>query len=93
MQPGLHAGEAAALTLALANHADAVLMDESAGRTAARSLGITAIGVLGILLQSKRAGHISEIKPVLSRLGNEAGFWLAPRVVEQALAQAGENST
>ncbi len=89
-QPGLHAGEAAALSLALTKHADAVLMDESAGRSAARSLGITAIGVLGVLLQSKRSGLIISIKPVLDRLESEAGFWLAPTVVTQVLIQAGE---
>lgn len=90
LQSGLHAGEAAALTLALMKHADAVLMDESAGRSAARNLGMTAIGVLGILLQAKRAGHIAAIKPVLAQLENEAGFWLSPTVVLQVLIQAGE---
>lgn len=88
--PGLHAGETAALTLALAKHADAVLMDESAGRGAAKKLGLTAIGVLGILLQSKRAGLLPAIQPVLKQLEDEAGFWLGSAVVKQALVQAGE---
>jgi predicted nucleic acid-binding protein len=43
----LHAGETAALALALSGHADAVLMDESAGRRAAKLLGMPVIGVLG----------------------------------------------
>lgn len=88
--PGLHAGETAALTLALAKHANAVLMDESAGRSAAKKLGLTAIGVLGILLQSKRAGLLPSIRPVLKQLEDEAGFWLGSGVVKQALSQAGE---
>ncbi|HEY1049527.1 MAG TPA: DUF3368 domain-containing protein [Prosthecobacter sp.] len=88
--PGLHAGETAALTLALAKQADAVLMDEAAGRSAAKKLGLTAIGVLGILLQSKRSGLILAIRPVLRQLEDEAGFWLSAGVVKQALAQAGE---
>ena len=91
-QPGLHAGEAAALTLALTKHADAVLMDESAGRRAARSLGITAVGALGILLQAKRAGLVPAIRPLLTRLETEAGFWLSPPVVQEALLQAGEQT-
>ncbi len=89
-QPGLHACEAAALALAITKHADSILMDEAAGRRAARTLGITVIGVLGVLLQAKRAGLISEIKPVLNRLEVEAGFWLSASVVQQALLQAGE---
>lgn len=89
---GLHAGETAALALAMAKDADAVLLDETAGRNAARKLGLTAIGVLGILLQAKRSGLLSFIRPVVEQLEREAGFWLAASVVKQALLQAGEGS-
>jgi predicted nucleic acid-binding protein len=88
--PNLHAGETAALALALHSHADAVLMDEAEGRRAAHALGLTVIGVLGILLQARKAGLISSVQCVISKLEADAGFWLSPSLVEQALRKAGE---
>lgn len=88
--PGLHAGETAALALALESHADAVLMDESAGRRAAQLLGMPVIGVLGVLLQARKARLLPAIKPVIQRLETEAGFWLAPALVAEALLKCGE---
>ena len=46
----LHAGETEALALALEVAADAVLIDEAIGRAVAVALGLTPIGVLGILV-------------------------------------------
>lgn len=88
--PNLHAGETAALALALDCHADAVLMDESTGRRAAHLLGLPVIGILGVLLQARRAGLLSAIKPVIERLETDAGFWLAPALVTEALENCGE---
>jgi len=88
--PNLHAGETAALALAISGHADAVLMDESAGRRAAQLLGVPAIGVLGVLLQARKMGLLLAIKPVLDRLASEAGFWLSPALTEAALKKCGE---
>jgi len=86
----LHAGETAALALAVNGHEDAVFMDESAGRRAAQRLGLPVIGVLGVLLQARRSGLLSAIKPVLQRLAAEAGFWLSPALVAEALRKCGE---
>ena len=86
----LHAGETAALALALSGHADAVLMDESAGRRAAKLLGMPVIGILGVLLQARKSGLLPAIKPVLQRLAAEAGFWLSPVLVQEALKKCGE---
>lgn len=88
--PNLHAGETAALALALSGNADAVLMDESAGRRAAHLLGMPVIGVLGVLLQARKSGLLPAIKPVLQRLETEAGFWLSPALMEHALRKCGE---
>lgn len=88
--PNLHTGETAALALALASHADAVLMDETAGRRAAHQLGVPAIGVLGVLLQARKVGLLPAIKPVIERLEKEAGFWLSPALVAGALLKCGE---
>ena len=86
----LHRGEIDALALAMAEKVDAVLMDERAGRIAAAALGMRTIGIVGILLQAKESGFIPVIRPMLDRLQSEAGFWIAPRLREEVLAQAGE---
>ena len=88
--PNLHVGETAALTLAMQLQAQAVLMDESAGRKAAHLLGMQPIGVLGVLIQAKRSGLLAAIRPVLADLENHAGFWLAPTLVEATLKKLGE---
>lgn len=86
----LHQGEMDAISLALELNADALLIDERAGRDAAAALGLKSIGILGILLQAKVEGLVESISPVLNQLQSEAGFWLAPILVSQVLEQAGE---
>ena len=88
----LDAGEAESLALALELHADGVLMDESAGRSAAASLGVTAIGTLGILVRAKQAGLIDNIAPLLRRLIVDGRFRIAPALVRDALQKTGELS-
>ncbi len=86
----LHRGETDALALAVAEKADAVLMDERAGRTAAAALGLRTVGIVGILFQAKEAGLIPAVRPLLDQLQSEAGFWIAARLREDVLARAGE---
>ena len=81
----LHAGEIDALSLAAAQMADAVLMDESAGRAAAVGLGLRCIGILGILIQAKHAGLLSAIEPVVNELESKAGFWIASSLRHRVL--------
>ena len=86
----LHAGECAAISLAAEKGADAVLMDERAGRDAAKALKLTCIGLLGVLLQAKRMGLIPRIEPLLRQLQDEARFWISPRVMRTILQLANE---
>jgi predicted nucleic acid-binding protein len=87
---GLDPGEAAALALALEIHADALLVDERRGHDLAVQLGMNTIGVLGILLQSKKSGFVSEVRPLLDALQSHAHFWIAPAIRQRVLALAGE---
>jgi predicted nucleic acid-binding protein len=64
----LHAGEIDALSLAVGKKADAVLMDKRAGRDAAADLGLRCIGILGVLIQAKTIGLLTQIRPLLDQL-------------------------
>jgi uncharacterized protein len=86
----LQAGEIAALSLAVQRKADAVLMDELAGRAAAKSVGLRAIGLLGVLLEAKQRDMLSALKPLLNRLEDEAEFWISASLRNHILNEAGE---
>lgn len=86
----LDLGESEALALALEIHADAVLIDETTGRDVALGLGLTPIGLLGILVRAKRQGRLAAIAPVVTDLIARARFRLAPDLVREVLRLAGE---
>ena len=86
----LHPGETEALALALEIHADGVLIDEAAGRAVAIELGLTPIGVLGILVRAKRHGQLAAVAPVVDALLERARFRAAPELVREVLRLAGE---
>jgi hypothetical protein len=67
-------GEAAAIALAVELKADLVLLDEQDGRRAAQRMGLRPLGVLGILLEAKKRGHIPVVKPLVADLRQTAGF-------------------
>lgn len=90
LQRDLDRGEAETLALALQLKADLVLLDEQEGRHAANRLGLHCLGVLGILLQAKRLRKVTEIRPHLDALRQQAGFYLGDRLYRDLLEQAGE---
>jgi len=65
-------------------------MDETEGRRKERRLGLNVTGVVGILLEAKSKGHISQILLHLDNLRQEAGFYLNESVYQEALRLAGE---
>ena len=87
----LDPGELAALELAVEIAADAVLVDEAAGRAAAIGLGLATFGILGILLRAKEAGFILAVSPLLDQLVQEANFFVSPAERARCLILAGEN--
>ena len=86
----LDAGEIAALALALEITADAVLIDEADGRRVARRLGLTTIGIVGILVRARMTDLLPAITPIFDQLEQKANFWLAPEVRADALRSVGE---
>lgn len=79
------AGEMEAICLAQEIHADAVLMDDRAGRNAAIQCGLAVVGTIGLLEQAAARGLI-ELPPTLARL-HQTNARLAPELIRAALAR------
>ncbi|PSB13235.1 DUF3368 domain-containing protein [filamentous cyanobacterium CCP1] len=87
---GLDAGEANALALASELQADDLLIDERLGRQEAIRLGLSIIGILGILLVAKQRSLILQVHPVMDALIDQAGFRVSPQLYQWILALAQE---
>ena len=89
---GLDAGEANAIALALELQADDLLIDERLGRQEAARLGLSIIGILGVLLIAKQRSLILKVQPVMDSLSNQAGFRISPQLYQRVLTLAKELS-
>jgi predicted nucleic acid-binding protein len=56
----------------------------------AAALGLSVVGTLGVLLAAKRTGEVAEVRSLIDELLRQ-GFWVAPRLVKEALLAAGED--
>jgi uncharacterized protein len=83
-------GEAESIGLALELQADLLLLDEHEGRRAAARLGLSVIGVVGVLLVAKESGKLDQIRPCLDTLRQHAGFYLSEPLYRDVLIKAGE---
>lgn len=86
----LDAGEAEAIALSAEMKAGLLLLDERRGRSIAQRFGLKFIGLIGMLIDAKRKGHIPAVKPVLDDLIAKAGFWVDNRLYTRVLQEAGE---
>jgi predicted nucleic acid-binding protein len=83
-------GETAALALAVTLPEAVLLMDERRGRRAARMLGLTTTGVLGLLMWAKQAGHLDSLAQAIRDLRSNDSFFIDPELLRQALTEVGE---
>ena len=60
-----------------------LLIDDRAGRQAADNLKISKIGLVGILLLTKKRGLIDNVGSLLEEL-RAAGYWLSDQVIAVA---------
>jgi uncharacterized protein len=66
-----------------------LLMDDKAGRTTARNLGLVVTGTIGLLMLAKKRGLIEQIVPILEEL-RQRGYWLSDGLVVKARQLSGE---
>lgn len=64
----LGAGESEVLMLALETPGATVILDDMLARRVAESLNLHLTGTLGLLLDAKQAGLISQVRPLLDQL-------------------------
>ncbi|MCK6569170.1 MAG: DUF3368 domain-containing protein [Anaerolineales bacterium] len=83
-------GEAEAIALALQLKINLILMDERDGRSLAKSMGLTPIGVLGVLIRAKQNGDVNSVGDILKRLRSEAGFYISDDLMQNILLEIGE---
>jgi predicted nucleic acid-binding protein len=83
-------GEAEALLLAKELNAQLLLTDDRQARLAARRLHIPCIGLVGMIVQAKRLGKISNVRAVLNLLETKGGLYLSDTVVAVAMQLADE---
>lgn len=88
----LDPGEANAIALALELAADDLLIDERLGRREALKLGLSVIGILGILITAKQRGLIPKVQTVMNALIEKAGFRVSTQLYDRVLGLSGERS-
>jgi predicted nucleic acid-binding protein len=86
----LDPGESEAITLALELDADFIIIDEKKGRKIAEDYGLRKIGLVGILVESKRKGLIKEVRNLLEQLIDKANFFVSEKLYKDVLFQLNE---
>ncbi len=86
----LHSGEAECLALSMEHPGSLLLLDDLGAREFAASNGLLYTGTLGCLAEAKKRGLISAIAPLLQELRTKARFWIADRLEDRVLRDAGE---
>jgi predicted nucleic acid-binding protein len=83
--PKLHAGETAAISLAIELDTT-LLMDEKNGRRVARTQGLKIIGAVGVLEQAAIAGLLPDFEEVYKRI-RTLHFHVSDRILNDSLAR------
>jgi uncharacterized protein len=85
----LDRGETEAIALALEVTAGQILLDDRPARRAAKQLGLSVVGSLGMLLEARRLGIVDDVQPDLEAMIG-VGFFVGRSLYEEVLALAAE---
>lgn len=85
----LDLGESESIVLAIEQEANYLIIDEYLGRKIAHSLNVKVVGILGVLIQAKQVGLLSEIRSSIVSLLS-IGFRLNKELINKVLAELGE---
>lgn len=90
----LHAGERECLFLCQQICVPLLLTDDLAVRKAAKNLGLTPVGSLGVLVKAYRLGHVSlaEAEHLIANLYDVSTLFVTRAIVELAIEQLHERS-
>jgi predicted nucleic acid-binding protein len=81
-------GEAAAIALAHELNLK-VILDDKAGRSAAKQFGLFVLGTIGLLVMAKKRGLILTVRPLVEDL-EQYGFYLTEALKQEVLRLADE---
>ena len=82
-------GEAQAIALAFEKNADFIILDDLKARKTAIRNGLSVIGTLGLLLDAKKAGKISNLGNTIKKL-TDNDIRLSDKLIADILHEAGE---
>jgi predicted nucleic acid-binding protein len=86
---GLDPGEQEAIALAH-ERKTLLVIDDFLGRVAARRLGLSITGVVGLLIRAKEAALVPAVCPLLGQIRRQ-GYWLSDELLDAAAKLAGED--
>lgn len=86
----LDAGEATSIALALEHEGSLLIIDENKGRKAAKEMGISVTGSLGVLITAKSKGHLKSVKPIIEKI-QRTNFRISENLIERAIEKANES--
>jgi len=81
-------GEKQAIAAALSG-ATPLLIDDYQAREAAKDLGLTITGTVGVVLKAKEVGFVAAALPILVQIRRD-GYWLSDAILRHAASIAGE---
>jgi len=94
INPGVDAGEASAIGLALRQQAAGqsvlLIVDDRCGRAEARQQGVAIMGTAAVIVLAKERGLVAACSPLLTAL-REQGYYLSDALVAAVRKQAQED--
>ena len=84
----LQSGETAAIAFALQHSGSLLLTDDAAARRACVSVGLAAVGTIGLILEAARSKRVSvdEALRALEQLPNKGRLHVTPELLARAIA-------